>query len=176
MAATAAARLCEDARPDRNEADAMDTERLKQWCRAYPGADEVLHAAPSNILVYSVGKKFFAYFKTSEPERWRFSLKVTPDRFVELTDMPGAKPARFMGRYHWVTLVDVRRLPDDYLCELVDWSYRKALGGLSRKRQAEMLAEADEAQRLRLAPIAPTKARPRLVTLPRRGHRADGRS
>ncbi|MEI2453568.1 MULTISPECIES: MmcQ/YjbR family DNA-binding protein [Lysobacter] len=154
----------------------MDTEALKRWCRAYPGAVETLHAAPSNILVYSAGGKFFAYFKTSEPERWRFSIKVTPERFVELTDMPGAKPARFMGRHHWVTIVDVRRLPDDYLAELVDWSYRRALGNLSRKRQAEVLADADEAQRARLSPIAPPKARPRLVSPRPPGRRAGGRS
>jgi len=30
-----------------------------------------------------VGGKKFAYFKTSNPERWRFSVKVTPARFVE---------------------------------------------------------------------------------------------
>lgn len=154
----------------------MDTNALKKHCRAYPGAEEVLHAAPSNILVYSVGGKFFAYFKTSEPERWRFSFKTAPERFVELTDMPGAKPARFMGRYHWVTVVGVKRMPAEYLLELVDWSYRRALGNLSRKRQAEMLADASEEQRLRLTPIAPTKARPRLATLHPPAHRGRGRS
>ncbi|MGH8081007.1 MAG: MmcQ/YjbR family DNA-binding protein [Lysobacter sp.] len=154
----------------------MDTNALKKLCRAYPGAEERLHAAPSNILVYSVGGKFFAYFKTSEPERWRFSFKTTPERFVELTDMPGAKPARFMGRYHWITVVDVRRMPPDYLLELVDWSYRRALGNLSRKRQAEALADVDEAQRLRLSPVAPTKARPRLVSPRPPAHRVRGRS
>jgi len=154
----------------------MDTEALKRWCRAYPGAVETLHPAPSNILVYSVGGKFFAYFKTSEPERWRFSIKATPERFVELTDMPGAKPARFMGRHHWVTFVDVRRVPGDYLAELVDWSYRRALGNLSRKRQAEALAGADQAQRARLSPVARPKARPRLVSLSPPVRRAGGRS
>lgn len=154
----------------------MDTNALKRHCRGYPGAEETLHAAPSNILVYSVGGKFFAYFKTSEPERWRFSFRTTPERFVELTDMPGARPARFMGRHHWITVVDVRRMPPDYLRELVDWSYRRALGNLSRKRRAQALGDADEATVLRLAPVAPPKARPRLVSLPPSAHRGRGRS
>jgi len=93
---------------------------------------------PSNVLIYSVGGKSVAWFKTGEPERWRFSLRATPDRFVELTDIPGIKPARYMARFHWVTIVDVRRVPVAYLTELVEWSYRKALGSLSKKCQNEL--------------------------------------
>ena len=78
---------------------------------------------------------------TAKPtERWRFSVRVSPDRFLELTDRPGMKPARYRGRYHWVTIVNVRTVPDGYLGELVQWSYRKALGALSRKRQHEIEA------------------------------------
>ncbi|MES5813290.1 MmcQ/YjbR family DNA-binding protein [Pseudoxanthomonas sp. Soil82] len=116
----------------------MDTGHLKEFCAALAGADVRLHGAPANILVYSIGGKSFAYFKTSEPERWRFSFKATPERFLELTDIPGIKPARWRGRHQWVTVVDVRSLPDAYLRELVEWSYRHALGKLSRARQVEL--------------------------------------
>jgi predicted DNA-binding protein (MmcQ/YjbR family) len=88
--------------------------------------------------VYSVGDKKFAYFKTSEPEQWRFSFRVSPDRFLELTDVPGIKPARYMGRFHWVTVVNPAILPADYLSELIDWSYRKALGSLGKVRRAQI--------------------------------------
>jgi predicted DNA-binding protein (MmcQ/YjbR family) len=90
---------------------------------------------PYNVLLYEIGGKQFAYFKLSEPEKWRFSFRVTPERFLELTEQPGIKPARYMGRWRWVTVVDVRSVPPDYLKELVDWSYRDALGKLSRMRQ-----------------------------------------
>ena len=116
----------------------MNTAQLKQFCARLPGATSRLLGHPSNVLIYSVGDKNFAYFKTSEPERWRFSIKVSPDRFIELTDMPGIKPARYMGRYRWVTIVDVGSVPADYLGELVRWSYDQALGSLSRKRRAEL--------------------------------------
>ena len=114
----------------------LDVEQLQARCRAFAGAEERLYKPPSNVLLYSVGGKTFAYFKTSEPERWRFSLRVTPDRFVELTDMPGVKPARYMGRFHWVTIVDVARFPADYLEELLHWSYQAALAKLTRKARA----------------------------------------
>lgn len=117
----------------------MDTLQLQAHCAGLRGATVTLHPEPRNILVYNVGDKTFAYFKTSEPERWRFSFKVSPERFVELTDVSGIKPARFMGRFRWITIVDVRRVPEDYLVELVEWSYLRALEGLSRKRRAEVL-------------------------------------
>jgi predicted DNA-binding protein (MmcQ/YjbR family) len=109
----------------------VNVRQLKQFCRGLRGADETLYGEPSNFLVYSVGRRKFAYFKTSDPERWRFSTKVTPERFVELTDFSGVKPARYRGRFHWITIVDVRRFPASYLVELVEWSYQKALGSLS---------------------------------------------
>jgi predicted DNA-binding protein (MmcQ/YjbR family) len=120
----------------------MNVTKLKQRCRRFAGAVETLHGHPSNILVYAVGGKTFAYFKTSEPERWRFSFRVTPSRFLELTDMPGVKPARYMGRFHWVTIVRVDEFPSAYLVELVEASYRRALGSLSKAKQLAIAGEA----------------------------------
>lgn len=120
--------------------DALNTESLKELCKSFSGCIETLYPDPENILVYSVGGKTFAYFKTSEPERWRFSIRVSPDRFIELTDMPGVKPARYCGRYHWITLVDVQKFPEAYLVELLDWSYHKAcqaLSAVARRRLTE---------------------------------------
>lgn len=116
----------------------MNTEQLQQHCRQLAGATETLHGAPSNILVYAIGGKTFAYFKTSEPEQWRFSLRVSPDHFLELTDRPGIKPARYMGRFHWITIVEVHKFPADYLAELLDWSYHKAAGALSKTKRLEL--------------------------------------
>jgi predicted DNA-binding protein (MmcQ/YjbR family) len=113
----------------------MNIRQLKAFCNRLSGARETLYGEPSNILVYSVGGRTFAYFKTSEPERWRFSTKVTPDRFIELTDVPGVKPARYRGRFHWVTIVDVHRFPEAYLVELVEWSYQRAFASLSKAKQ-----------------------------------------
>jgi predicted DNA-binding protein (MmcQ/YjbR family) len=117
----------------------MNRTQLKKYCERFPGATSKLHGHPSNVLVYSVGDKQFAYFKTSEPEKWRFSIRVTPDRFLELTDVPGIKPARYMGRFHWVTIVNPASVPPAYLRELVEWSYKKAIGSLSSVRRKKAI-------------------------------------
>jgi len=113
----------------------VNVTQLKQFCRGFPGATETLYDDPYNFLVYTVGGKKFAYFKTSQPERWRFSLRVTPDRFIEVTDVAGVKPARYRGRFYWVTIVNVSNFPTPYLAELVEWSYQWALASLSKGKR-----------------------------------------
>ena len=62
-------------------------------------------------------------------------MRVTPDRFVELTDMPGVKPARYRGRYGWITIVDVSAFPATYLKELVGSSYDRAASSSRARRK-----------------------------------------
>ena len=113
----------------------MNVKQLKVFCKSLRGVTENLYGEAYNFLVYSVGGRKFAYFKTSDPERWRISTKVAPDRFVELTDVPGVKPARYRGRHGWITIVKVQQFPPAYLVELVEWSYLKAFDSLSKTRQ-----------------------------------------
>ncbi|TYT27047.1 hypothetical protein FZO89_12685 [Luteimonas viscosa] len=113
----------------------MDVAALKRYCAGLPGAESRLHDAPANILVYSVGGKRFAHFKTSAPQRWRFSLKPPPERFLELTDQPGIQPARWLGRFGWITIVDVRTMPTAELRALVEGSWRSAVEKLPKRRR-----------------------------------------
>jgi len=119
----------------------LNVAQLKSFCARLPGAEVRERGPPANILVYAVGGKRFAHFKTSEPERWRFSVKAAGDRFLALTDIPGIKPARWLARHHWITIVDVRSLPATELTDLVTWSYRKALSTLSRARRLESIRQ-----------------------------------
>lgn len=118
----------------------MNIKQLKEFCKSFPASNEVELGEPSNLLSYKVHDKKFAYFKTSEPEKWRFSFRTTSERFLELTDQSGIKPARYMHRFHWVTVVNVKTMNEEYLKELVSWSYNKALASLPKKVQAEIIA------------------------------------
>ncbi len=111
----------------------MDIDDTKILCSSFKGVTEQLQKAPANILCYCVGGKRFAYFKTSSPEKWRFSVRVQPCQFLELTDQPDIKPAKYMHRFHWVTIVDVCLIEQVYIKSLITWSYEKALSSLSKK-------------------------------------------
>ena len=64
----------------------MNVSETKKFCHSFKGATNEVKGQPFNVLCYLVGDKKFAYFKTNDPEKWRLSLRVTPDRFLELTD------------------------------------------------------------------------------------------
>ena len=118
----------------------MNVAQLKAFCKGLSGACETLYGDPTISRLLGRWRDSFAYFKTSEPERWRFSTRVSPDRFIELTDVPGVKPARYRGRYHWITIVRVHRFPAAYLTELVESSYRRARSSLSKAKQIAIAA------------------------------------
>jgi predicted DNA-binding protein (MmcQ/YjbR family) len=116
----------------------MNVNEVKAFCRSFYAVDEINKTKPMNYLSYSLHGKKFAYFKTSEPEKWRFSFRVAPERFLELTDQDVIQPARYMARFHWVTVIKVESMDEDYLMELVLWSYDKALSSLPKKIQTEV--------------------------------------
>ena len=113
--------------------NALDVEGLKAFCASLPGAEARQVGPPANILVYAVHGKRFAHFKTSQPEQWRFSFKVPSERFLELTDLPGIRPARWLGRYHWITVVEVSRVPAADLRAWVRWSHGEAVRKLPKR-------------------------------------------
>ncbi|GJM10193.1 MAG: hypothetical protein DHS20C11_24690 [Lysobacteraceae bacterium] len=112
-----------------------------EFCASFAGSNAEEDGAPYNILTYKVAGKKFAYFKTSEPEQWRFSIRVSPDRFLELTDQAGVKPARYMGRFHWVTIIDVNAFPEQYLRQLIKASYTRAVESLPKYRQRQLASK-----------------------------------
>jgi len=113
----------------------MDVNATKDFCRSLPGVNDTVFEHPTNIHTFYVHNRKFAYFKTSKPEQWRFSIRVSPDLFITLTDQPGIKPARYLHRFHWITIVKVDSMPTDYLQSLIQESYQKAVNGLSKKIQ-----------------------------------------
>lgn len=120
----------------------MDAAAVKVLCSQFPDSVSKLFGPPSNVLVYYVGGKKFAYFKTSEPEQWRFSIRTSPDRFLALTDVPGIKPARYLARFHWVTIVDVSSVSADYLQELIAWSYTQACSRPAKRKPLNVRGKA----------------------------------
>ncbi|NHQ84676.1 hypothetical protein HA050_00910 [Iodobacter sp. HSC-16F04] len=113
----------------------MDIEATKNYCRSLAGVSEKVCAAPANVHVFYVGDKQFAWFKTSQPEQGRLSIRTAAERFLELTDQEGIKPARYMQRFHWISISDLTSKESGFIRMLIDESYQKAFSNLTKKTQ-----------------------------------------
>lgn len=83
-------------------------------------------------LCFSVGKKMFTVTGIDDGEGG-ISVKTTPEKFVELTERPGIRPAHYVARYHWVTVEDPAAVTDDELRQLIRESYQLVFDKLPAK-------------------------------------------
>jgi predicted DNA-binding protein (MmcQ/YjbR family) len=104
---------------------------------ALPNATEQVQWGAA--LVFKIGGKMFAVTRL-EPAKVCLSFKCTPEGFAELTDRPGAIPAPYLARAHWVGLETEDALPRAEVRELLKQAYELVLAGLPKKKQAELRA------------------------------------
>ena len=98
----------------------MNIEQLRHYCLSFPGATEDVKWGAD--LCFSVGAKMFAV--TSADSAGGLSLKCTPQKFDELIEREGIKPAAYVGRYKWVHIDRLDILPDNEMRELIAASYQ----------------------------------------------------
>jgi predicted DNA-binding protein (MmcQ/YjbR family) len=107
----------------------MNIEQLRKFCLAFPGAAEDVKWGSD--LCFCVGTKMFAVTDADTGEG--LSVKTTPERFAELTERPGIVPARYVARYHWITIEDSQAVTSAELKELIAASYRLVFDKLPPK-------------------------------------------
>jgi predicted DNA-binding protein (MmcQ/YjbR family) len=116
----------------------MDTNAFSQICAALPAATETLQWGDNRV--FKIGGKMFAV-ADSAPDG-RFSFKVADERFLELSDLPGFRPAPYLARARWVQVDPAATaIPDNELETLVRESYEIIFGRLTRKLQRELRPE-----------------------------------
>jgi predicted DNA-binding protein (MmcQ/YjbR family) len=91
-------------------------------------------------LVYSVGGKMFCVFmldaETGQAKSMGF--KVDPERFLELTGVPGVGPAPYLARAKWVQVKQGHALKAKELEALVRSSHTLVAARLTKKLQREI--------------------------------------
>ena len=98
----------------------MDVESIRHFCLSFLDATENLQWGED--LCFKVRGKIFAVLDLgSVPQR--LSLKCTPEKFAELTELEGIIPAPYVGRYKWVLLERLSVLPAQDLKDLIRESY-----------------------------------------------------
>lgn len=113
----------------------MNVDFIREFCLGFPQATESLQWGET--LCFKVGGKIFVMLSL-EAVPPHLSLKTTPERFAELTEIEGIVPARYVGRYQWVTLERLDVLAWGKLKDLMEASYAMVAGKLPSKKRASV--------------------------------------
>lgn len=114
----------------------MDDKHLGALTAGWPGVTRDIKWGAD--LVFSVGGKMFCVYCLEGSEQGKLSFKVADERFLELTDRPGFRPAPYLARAHWVTLDDPTVVPRKELEALLRNAYELIFAKLTKKLQREL--------------------------------------
>ena len=115
----------------------MTENRIRKLCLSFPGAtEEILWGG---VLVFKVAGKMFLCMATDPPHN--YSFKCPENAFLELTELPGIKPAPYLARAHWIQIDPTECiLAAKQLEKLIRQSYDLVVAKLPGKTQ-KMLME-----------------------------------
>jgi predicted DNA-binding protein (MmcQ/YjbR family) len=126
----------------------MTNDSIREFCMALPGTTEQVQW--DDHLLFKVGGKMFAMTKLGGQQ---CNFKTTPEKFVELVEMPNIVPTPYnMWKYHWVTCESLTAMPDREFREFLKESYGLVRAKLPKKKQAEI-----EAGPVKRKPVAKKK-------------------
>jgi predicted DNA-binding protein (MmcQ/YjbR family) len=117
----------------------MSVELVREVAMALPHVTEQIQW--EDHLLFKVGGKMFA-ITTLGPEGVRLSVKSTPEKFYELTEIPGVIPAPYMARNQWVALERWDAVRRSEMEELIRESYQLVFAKLPKKTQGQLTATA----------------------------------
>jgi predicted DNA-binding protein (MmcQ/YjbR family) len=112
----------------------MTLERLRELCLSMPGATEQIQWGAD--LVFKVGGKMFCVACTeTRADAPALSFKCDADRFAELVERDGVRPAPYLARAKWVALDRFDTLPVRELTPLIEEAYAHVLAKLPKVTQ-----------------------------------------
>ena len=113
----------------------MSVDFIRSLCLSLPHVTEEIQW--EDHLLFKIGGKMFA-ITTLGPVGMRLSLKTTPEKFAELTEIPGVVPAPYMARNSWIALERWDALRRSEIETLVRESYALIFAKLTKKKQSEI--------------------------------------
>ena len=118
----------------------MNLDAMRKFCATLPGATVDIKWGADEC--HCVGDRMFAVFGPKEKGSRSVSFKCDPERFLELTDVPGIVPAPYLARAHWVQVQDAKALTDAQGRELFARAHALILAKLTRRARDAILAAA----------------------------------
>ncbi len=113
---------------------------IEEYLLAKPGVTKDLQES-WNWVRYQVGGKMFAAIcldKENKPYYINLKLEPAEGEFLR-GQYPDIVPGYYSNKRHWNSIVPDGQVPDELMKEMLDKSYMLVLGGLSKKRQQEIL-------------------------------------
>ena len=101
-----------------------------------PHATETLQWGDS--LVAKVAGKMFAVLNLDPGAQRRLSFKCTPEKFYDLTEIPGIEPSPYLAKSHWVAVEQISALRAPEWQELIKVSYELVFAKLPKRVQQEL--------------------------------------
>jgi predicted DNA-binding protein (MmcQ/YjbR family) len=98
----------------------MNVDSVRSYCLSFPQARENLQWGAE--LCFKVAGKIFAILSLDAVPQ-SLCFKCTPEKFVELVEQEGIRPAPYVGRYKWVLVERLDALDDEELEDLIRQSY-----------------------------------------------------
>ena len=114
----------------RSQTNKMNVDTLRKFCTSLPGVTEDIKWG--NDLCFSVGNKMFTVTGVDDATTG-ISMKTTPDKFSDLIERPGIRPAHYVARYHWITIEDQTAVTDEEIRQLIKGSYQLVFDKLPAK-------------------------------------------
>jgi predicted DNA-binding protein (MmcQ/YjbR family) len=101
----------------------MDIERLWQYCKTKPGAEEGFPFGPQTVVFKVNGKIFFLASLDKQP--LQFNVKCDPEEAIELRErFESVIPGYHMNKKLWNTVIVDGTIPNNMLCKFIDNSYK----------------------------------------------------
>ena len=98
----------------------MNVDSVRDYCLSFPQAKETLQWGET--LCFKVAGKIFAMLSLAAVPP-SLCFKCTAERFAELCEQDGIRPAPYVGRYKWVLLERLDVLRDEEIEDLIRQSH-----------------------------------------------------
>lgn len=110
----------------------MTLETIQQICESFP--DVTNDIKWENHLCFNVGGKMFL-ITSPDDSPVTASFKTSEEKFNELTERDGCKPAPYLAKHKWIYVDNISRLNSREWKELLQLSYELVKAKLPKKKK-----------------------------------------
>lgn len=114
----------------------MDAERLREFLLKLPHVEETMQWG-ANLVFWTgdkaIGGKMFALANLDGDDHGVLSFAAGPERYSELIENEGVRPAPYLARAYWVQIENWNALPPRELEALVKQAYELVLAKLPKR-------------------------------------------